>query len=391
MKQTIFSIILSTVFSTVFAQVQNGIVREQNSQKKPIADAQIIFSDAVPTTSEQSGKFRLVFSGKKAGDLIFYKEITKKGYEIVNQKELEVLKISNTENIGKDIILAKAGVLDAAKKEYYNVSDKALLAGFNKEKAALKEKLAKTQLTQQAYWDKYTELSKQYEQQQKSLDALADVFARTNFDDVSEAYKKAFELFKDGKIDEALAVLESTDLLNRTKNRLKEKKRIETAGTIIAQQKADNEKGVQEDLQGLQLQAQLYVLTFQVEKAETLYDQVLRLDSTSLDILRGCADFYRDNHRYEKALWLYPKIIAHPQAEEKQKASAYLDNGDMLTSIGQLDTAMKAFLNYKNIHEGLLTKDANASLPKNGLGVAYSRLGVTFTTLGDLKKSIGFL
>ena len=116
MKQTIFSIILSFVFNTVFAQVQNGIIREQNSQKKPISDAQIIFFDAVPSTSEQSGKFRLVFSGKKAGDLIFYKEITKKGYEIVNQKELEVLKISNTENMSKDIILAKTGVFDAAKK-----------------------------------------------------------------------------------------------------------------------------------------------------------------------------------------------------------------------------------------------------------------------------------
>lgn|GEM_PF-1796124 len=64
----------------LFAQnplIQNGLVREQNSGKKPIADAQIVFSDAVPTTSDQAGDFRLAFAGKKVGDLIFYKEIKK--------------------------------------------------------------------------------------------------------------------------------------------------------------------------------------------------------------------------------------------------------------------------------------------------------------------------
>ena len=104
-----------------------------------------------------------------------------------------------------------------------------------------------------------------------------------------------------------------------------------------------------------------------IAKAEIQYDQLLLLDSTNLDILRGCADFYRENHRYEKALRLYPKIISHPQAEELQKAKAYGDSGDMLTNIGQLKNAMNDFLQYKNIHEGLLKKNPNASFSKEKL------------------------
>lgn len=68
MKQIYLTILFLLTLLSILAQaplVQSGIVREQNSNKKPIADAQIIFSSAVPATSEQSGKFRLAFSGRR--------------------------------------------------------------------------------------------------------------------------------------------------------------------------------------------------------------------------------------------------------------------------------------------------------------------------------------
>ena len=75
MKRIALCLILTIATNSMKAQIQNGLVREQNSGKKPIADATVIFTDAVPTTSDRAGKFRLAFLSKKAGDLIFYKEI----------------------------------------------------------------------------------------------------------------------------------------------------------------------------------------------------------------------------------------------------------------------------------------------------------------------------
>ena len=390
MKKAILLFAFALAFTTIKAQIQNGVVREQNSNKEPIAGAQITFTDAVPTSSDQLGNFRLAFSGKKAGDLIFFTEITKKGYEIVNEKELQVLKIGNANQLGKDIILAKSGVLDAAKKEYYDISDKALLASFNKEKNALQEQLKNVQLTQQAYLLKFDTLYNQFEQQQKALDALADVFARVNFDDVSEEYKKAFDLFELGRIDEALKILESTDLLNRTAKRLKEKKRLEAAGANIAQQKAENEKEIREDLQGMQLQAQLYVLTFQVEKAERLYDQILRLDTTDLEILSVAADFYRTNHRYDKALRTYPLVVAHPKAEAWQVAKAHGNMGEMLTATGNLPAALDAYTQSFEAYEKLHRGKPEDAFYKDNLAVSYQFLGATHTALGNLDKALTF-
>ena len=137
MKKCFLPFLLCALAAPLFAQtIQQGMVREQNSKRRPIPGATVKFDNAVPTDSDNRGWFRLAFSGKAPGDLIFFTEIKKNGYELVNGKELEILKISRNDTLGRDIILAKAGTLDAAKKEYYGVSDKALLAGFEKEKKA---------------------------------------------------------------------------------------------------------------------------------------------------------------------------------------------------------------------------------------------------------------
>ena len=94
----------------------------------------------------------------------------------------------------------------------------------------------------------------------------------------------------------------------------------------------------------LRLLADMYSLKFNPAKAEALFDGLLRLDSTDLSILQDAADFYRENHRYDKALRVLPLIIAHPQAEDWQKANAHDDIGEMHTATGQLEPAMRAYL-----------------------------------------------
>lgn len=173
------------------AQVQIGQVREINSGKQALANVYIKFTDAVPTTSNDSGLFRLAFSGKKAGELIFMEEITKSDYEIVNKKELEVVSISDTDQLPTDIIMAKKGFLAAAKKEYYDVSDAALLVAFEREKTQLRQQLQQSKITQTAFLEQKKALQEQYDAQKIALDAMVEQFARVNFDDADTLYKTA--------------------------------------------------------------------------------------------------------------------------------------------------------------------------------------------------------
>jgi len=77
MKKAFLPMFFVFVVAQLAAQtLQNGMVREQNSKRTPIPDVQVNFTDAVPTTSDTSGNFRLAFQSKKAGDLIFFKKST---------------------------------------------------------------------------------------------------------------------------------------------------------------------------------------------------------------------------------------------------------------------------------------------------------------------------
>lgn len=212
----ILTLLLGLVLQTHAQVTQDGQVRELNSGKKAIPGAQIIFSDASSEVPDAAGNFRLRFQNKKPGDLIFKERIHKAGYELVNEKDFEIVKISNTDKLGVDVTLAIAGTVDAAKKIYYDVSDKALFAGFEREKKVLRGRLQQAKMTQQKYLDKLTTLQKAYDQQQQNLDALAEKFARVNFDDVEPFYEQALQLFKEGQNDEAIEVLENANPAQRT-------------------------------------------------------------------------------------------------------------------------------------------------------------------------------
>jgi len=390
MKRFFFILTFLVFSSPSYALVQNGLVREQNSGKTAIGGVQIIFNDAVPTTSDDYGKFRLLFNTKKPGDFIFVNEITKNGYELVNKKELEILKTSNSDQLGQDIILAKAGKIEAAKKEYYNISDKALLSGFEKEKKSLQSQLQRLQISQTEYLDKFTTLQEQYDKQKQALDQLADKFARVNFDDVEPLYLEALELFKAGKILETQKKLEGADLLHRADQRIKERERIASAKSEIEQQDADNKKGTQQDILAIQLLVQTYLLEFNYDKAEALYDRLVLLDNTNLDILQETADFYQQIQRYEKATRLFNIIIAHPQVLDWQRANAYGHIGELSTTTGKLPDALQAFTNSRNIYTVLISNNYDKIFYRSNLAVSCGKLGETHSDLGNLDKALTF-
>ena len=309
--------------SFLLSQVQNGIVRELNSNRRPISGVEIFFESAVPTISDDDGKFRLAFSGKQPGDIIFLDKVFKLGFEVVNKTELQSLQISNTRNLSVDIIMAKEGVVDAAKKEYYEVSDIALLRSFNKKKKELQQKIQQEEITQQEYIDKIALLQEQYDNQKKSLDALAEKFARVNFDDVSDVYREALELFKAGLVEEAIAKLEEADFLNRSALHIKERDRITEARKQLQREKEENEKGTQEDIKAMLQLAKEYTREGKTDEAEKYYEQLLQLDSTSLSVLYDSTVFFISKTKQTgRTLDLLNQIKNHPEASEKEVLDA---------------------------------------------------------------------
>ncbi|MBK8703458.1 MAG: hypothetical protein IPN33_07425 [Saprospiraceae bacterium] len=79
MKNTALTLLLFLVALTIQAQkTQRGMVREQNSGKKPVSGAQVVFSEANPVISDNDGLFTLSFPRKKAGEWAFLEDVQKR-------------------------------------------------------------------------------------------------------------------------------------------------------------------------------------------------------------------------------------------------------------------------------------------------------------------------
>ncbi|MDX2070906.1 MAG: tetratricopeptide repeat protein [Haliscomenobacter sp.] len=365
-------------------------VREQNSQRKPLANVQVIFEDAPAAVSQSDGTVRLLFQNRKAGEWTFKVDIKRTGYELVNEKEVEKVKLSADKQFGVDIILARTGVVDSIKAIYYGVSNKSLKAGFEREKAKLRQARDAARLSADKYAEQLEQLNKSFEEQQNNLAALSEKFARVNFDDVDAVYQEALELFQAGEVKLAIAKLEAIDPAKRTQKIIEEQKRLEQREAELKADRAALEKEKRQQITNLRLLADMYSATFDPAKAENQYDQLLRLDSTDLEILVDAARFYQNNHRYHKALRTYPLIIAHAKTEDWQKANAFGSMGEMQTAIGELPTALNAYTKYFKNYKQLHRSNPNNSFYKNNLAVAYEKLGDTHRDLGNLNQALIF-
>ena len=383
----LFVAVVATAVTSAQTISQEGRARELNSNNQPVSGVFIKYENSASANSDSNGNFKLTFIEKKSGDLVFLEDVKKSGYELVNHKDLEVATLTNSQQLNKDVILAKVGVIDAAKKEYYGISDRALTASLEKEKSNLRSKLKAAELDQREYLSQLQSLQEQYDLQKKSLDELSEKFATTNFDDVEPVYKEALALFKNGDILSAISKLESTNSSERTSEILREEERILAAQQELDEQKEKIAQIKQKQIAAVSLLADMYTLNFDRNKAKEQYDQLIALDSSDLEILQRSAYFYKIQHFYEDAISTYKSILTHPEAKPWQIGRAQLHLGDLYTSTGSLEDALGAFTEGFNTY-----KDLQANTPsllfKSGLAHAHWKIGVAYKSLGSLERSL---
>jgi tetratricopeptide (TPR) repeat protein len=383
-KFLIFFFVIITI--QINAQIQKGVIREMNSNKTPLSNVYIKFTDAIPTTTDDSGAFRLVFSRKKVGDLIFCEEIKKQGYEIVNKRELETLKISQTRALSFDIILAKIGVIAAAKREYYDVSDKALRASYNRVKNALREQVTQSQISQMDYIEQMKQLQERYDRQRASLDELAEKFARVNFDDVSDLYREALQLFKDGQIEEAIKKLEDADLIARTNRRLAERERLRKAGLLIMEQKAENDSGLRTDINYVLFQIDLYDAQPKTEKQDNsilyFYDK-LGQGYQMLDMADSAVYYFKLYNGYEKERF---RNAPTNDFFKNNYALSYYKLGQAYQAAANEEAAIKHYQAFNQLEKELCRTYTKNEAYLNHLMLSYIVRSDLYIYQADLEK-----
>ena len=229
--------------------------------------------------------------------------------------------------------------------------------------------------------DSVAKMEKQF---REDVTRLAETFNTININ--SERLRKAKDLFNEGKIREVQFVMNDKEMTVEGEQLLKEKERLQhrTERTdSLLKIKA------QEFLVKAQAKASDYADPLGFDSTAWCYQQSLRYFE-SPENLMAFADFYRENHHYEQAMQLYPKVIAHPKAETWQKADALCHLGELYRTTGNLDKALQSYTQGHEAYKTLYQKDTASSFYKNNLALSYEFLGLANTSLGNLDKALKF-
>jgi tetratricopeptide (TPR) repeat protein len=362
----IFLLSFSGFSQSLEAQRQIGKVRLLNSGKKPLSFVQVIFKDAIPTTSDNNGAFELNFQDKTPGDVIFYDKIYKKGYDLVNEKVLMHLVLTNTGKLATDVIMAKEGQIESSRKEFYQIADSALTASFIRKMNELKRRLDLALIKLNDYERELNFITDQYKRQINNIPDLSTQLATQNLDDVTPIYNRALEMVRRGEIDSAINILSTENPISKDlksiESRNQKKKAYDDANEIVM-------NGIPSRL----LAADLFLLKLDFTNAENCYEIAIQMDSSNIQALDKAAHFYMEISKSEKAIALFVRELSLVK-DIIEKAFICSRIGDLFLSQGKKSEALSYFTMGRKVFEGLSKKYSTDHFFKGELAVFLANL-----------------
>jgi len=369
----------------------SGIVSIHNSQTETgtrqfVHNATIkdSLNQAQQVLTSNNGGFDLVYVSVPNGTSVRIK-VSIKGLEVVNIYELKAV-------LGQlSLMRISMATPQEIKKMSENMYNNGYTNASKKYKAEIKATKEKLSLLEQnddenrqeiaSLQDRLVKLENRSDRLEEQMKELTERYVQVNLDDALPLYKEAFNLFQEGKPEEALSRLggpleKMTDkyFIKENQNRSRKEETIQ------------NDKELAEELPKLlttwQFRADLFIYDthLQIDSAEYCYERLFQLDSNSLVTLKNYGLFKSEILDYESAIKINKKLLSKNPA--KQDSAAYLnDIGNCYKYLGIADSSYLYYRLAINTYYDLFKK--------TGDELFYYRWGSTFNNLGGVFSRVG--
>jgi tetratricopeptide (TPR) repeat protein len=290
------ALIVSALFP-VHAAVLTGVVIEDQVGGPGIDNVPISIDEAAAgnsTLSKDGGKFTFTFPDKHPGETVHLR-VNKEGYAVVNDVQLEAVLTSDPDaNLLTIILCPEAERGKWAGLLYRVTSDKAIETTYQEELKVLQD-------DRRADAASIARLRQERDQAEAVAGKAAEELAGNPPGQGSERYRQAKRLFLDGKLKEAIQLLDDAKL-----------------SQLVAQPKPAIEGAVQEWL----LKAQLLVLKFRFEEADKAYRQAMEVEPDSIEVNLAYGFFNQALNRIEKARAAYGRCLEEARRKGNDDALA---------------------------------------------------------------------
>src|SRR5271165_837140 len=184
-----------------------GVIIADEMGGSPIANVQV--ADQAQTTnpvvSDDLGRFTLEFRQRRAGETVCI-IVKKEGYLVVNDVQLQLALPADADATVLTIILCKQGDREEMARRFYR------LKSFEAIEEAYKKRLKELEDLQQATAVALAKLQKERHQARAATEMAAQELAKNEPGRNSELYQQAKRRFVEGKVEEAITLLDEEKL-----------------------------------------------------------------------------------------------------------------------------------------------------------------------------------
>ena len=381
MKRILWLLIAALCVTNALAIDQLGIAYRYNGKKQrtPIGGVyvKVATSRNGVVSDKKNGQFVLKLDGLGMGDPLGMVTVSKRGMVVLNKDEVDRWSVQK-----KPLVLI---LCDA--NEFQKLKDRLVAIGRSQAKKKHKQELAKLeamnakkQLTLEQYYAKQDSIDKKMEHALARMDEYADLFARIDESEIDAVSQKAFDLFKQGHIDEAI------DLFKKNEQKTKSPSIREKAEEM--RQLADSAESLaQQDIDEYTKQAKAYAEALKYKGEWEEAGRVLKELADALgtyEAMMEYADFARRQNQYAEAETYYklckdkiaPLVKTNPELYEPQLAKVYIN-------LGVVYYCTKRFNESEQMHKAALEirkrlADANPQAHEPDLAVCYKHLGLLY-------------
>jgi tetratricopeptide (TPR) repeat protein len=280
------------------ATTLKGVILANEVGGSPIADVPVVADGANPTVSESLGRFTLEFPQKSPGDTVRV-IVKKEGYVVVNDVQLETVLPADAAPL--TVILAKEGDREEMARRFYR------LKSFGAIEESYQKRLKELEDSRQATAAALTKLQQERDQANAAAEKASEELAKNQPGRSSDLYQGAKWLFLDGKIEEAIKLLDDEKL----------RQLVAQATETIEQQKRIVEDAVQAWL----LKAQLFTVQFDFDSAEKAYLAAIKAGPDNFDAHFAYGAFNQELNRDQQAMTNYSQCL---ELAAKSKSNAEL-------------------------------------------------------------------
>jgi len=330
----------------VEAATLKGVVNANELGGPPMPDVEVTaVAGGNPTASGSLGSFTLDFPNKKPGEPVTV-IVKKPGYVVVNEIQLDLTLPADADAKPLIVLLCKEGNREEMARRFYR------LKGLEAIEAEYKRRLKELEERHQADAATVANLQHERAQAKAALEGAAEESARAKLDQTSELYQQAVRLFLDGKVDEALQVLDKDKL----------RKELEAA----REEKEEAEKRIEKVSQGYLLRGQLLVAQFRFDEATEAYRAAVEAAPESFAANFELARFSQILNRHQEASIVYRRCLelARRSGNAAETARTMNNLGILEAEQNRPDEARKAFDEALKTYRDLAQRNPETYLPR---------------------------